>query len=105
MYFRTATAALLAVTLLISCAAETSHIVQIKKDTYTLSYKVGISRAVNWVELKVEALQRASDYCRSLGQTMVRPQVDSNHATGLTPKEARVTFLCQPDQSNSPRKK
>ncbi len=51
---------------------------------------------VSWVQLKSEALLRASDYCQSLGRKMTKPVITSNHATGLGAHEAYVTFNCSP---------
>jgi hypothetical protein len=104
MNFQTLAMVLLAVTLFTSCAAKMSNVTQVGKDTYTLSYNAGMSQAT-WVEIKAEVLQRANNYCESLGQTMVRPKLNSNHANGLSPKQAQVTFLCQPHPANPPQKK
>jgi hypothetical protein len=104
MHFPTLTPSVVVVTLLAGCAAKMSEVTPVGQDTYTVSYSLGMRRAT-WVEIKAQALQRATEYCESLGQTMVHPKISSNHATGLIPKEARVTFVCQPRPSAPPGKK
>ena len=104
MHFRTAPSLLLTISFLAGCAAKMSDVTQVGNNTYSVSYNIG-TRPDTWVEIKAKALERASQYCESLGRTLVRPKVSSNHATGLAPKEARVTFECQPRSTASPQAK
>lgn len=60
---------------------------------YRVSYNAGMESA-SWVEIKNTARDRAREYCAAQGLRMIKPEVTSNHATGLLPKEATVTFTC-----------
>lgn len=60
---------------------------------FSVTYNAGMEMMM-WVELKNKALQQAESHCESAGQKMVRPKITSNRATGLTPKEATVSFNC-----------
>ncbi|ALM83416.1 hypothetical protein [Bordetella sp. N] len=64
-------------------------------DQYTISNRSTV-QATSWVDIKSQALLRASDYCQSIGRKMSKPVITSNHATGLGPREAYVTFSCIP---------
>ncbi|OWT76866.1 MULTISPECIES: hypothetical protein [unclassified Achromobacter] len=64
-------------------------------DQYTITNRNTV-QSVSWVDIKSKALLRASEYCQSLGRKMTKPVITSNHATGLGPREAYVTFNCSP---------
>jgi hypothetical protein len=64
-------------------------------DQYTISNRSTV-QSTSWVDIKSQALLRASDYCQALGRKMSKPVITSNHATGLGPREAYVTFSCIP---------
>ncbi|SAI57136.1 lipoprotein [Bordetella ansorpii] len=85
---------LLSCLLLLSACSSISEVTPAGKDQYRVSYNAGM-RAMTWVELKNATRDRAKAYCEAQGQRMVRPEVTSNHATGLMPKEAIVTFSCE----------
>ena len=58
-----------------------------------VTYSSG-TQLLTWVELKNQTLQRADQYCQSIGRKLQKPKVTSNHATGLGSKRATVTFEC-----------
>jgi hypothetical protein len=62
-------------------------------DQYTISNRSTV-QATSWVDIKSQALLRASEYCQSIGRKLQKPSVTSNHATGLGSKRATVTFEC-----------
>lgn len=80
--------------LLLGACSSISDVTPVGKEQYRVSYNAGM-RPMTWVELKNATRERAQDYCQAKGQRMVRPEITSNHATGLMPKEAIVTFSCQ----------
>ncbi|MGE8639773.1 MAG: hypothetical protein ACN6PR_14075 [Achromobacter sp.] len=84
------TAALL--TLLAGCSSM-SEVTSVDKNTYSVTYSSG-TQLLTWVELKNQTLQRADQYCQSIGRKLQKPKVTSNHATGLGSKRATVTFEC-----------
>ncbi|CAJ49932.1 hypothetical protein [Bordetella avium] len=83
---------LCALALLSACGAS-SEIKRVDKDRYQVRYNAGIE-AMTWVEIKNQARKQAEDYCSTLERRYARPDISSNHATGLMPKEAIVTFSC-----------
>lgn len=62
-------------------------------NTYRVTYNAG-AKWQTWVEVKNIARDQAKAHCAALGQRMSRPNVSSNKATGLMPKEATVDFEC-----------
>ncbi|WP_144638618.1 hypothetical protein [Bordetella genomosp. 13] len=90
---------LLCLSLLAACSS-ISEVTPVGKEQYRVSYNAGM-RAMTWVELKNATRDRAQAYCQQKGQRMVRPEVTSNHATGLMPKKAIVTFSCEAQQEPS----
>ncbi len=74
------------------------QVMSLGNDTYSITNNAGLRQA-SWVELKTAALKKADDYCTYIGRNLTRPKVDSNHATGLRPKEATVTFTCEPPRA------
>ncbi|MEN4918603.1 hypothetical protein ABE485_08010 [Achromobacter spanius] len=91
MLARLAPAAAL-LTLLTACSSM-SEVTSVDKDTYTVTYSSG-TQLLSWVEIKNQALQRADQYCQSIGRKLQKPKITSNHATGLGSKRATVTFEC-----------
>ena len=91
MLARLAPAAAL-LTLLTACSSM-SEVTSVDKDTYSVTYSSG-TQLLTWVELKNQTLQRADQYCQSIGRKLLKPKVTSNHATGLGSKRATVTFEC-----------
>jgi hypothetical protein len=91
MLARLAPAAAL-LTLLTACSSM-SEVTPVDKNTYSVTYSSG-TQLLTWVELKNQTLQRADQYCTSIGRKMQKPKVTSNHATGLGSKRATVTFEC-----------
>jgi hypothetical protein len=86
---------LAALALLAGCTTTMSPVVPTgEADQYTVSNRV-TGHLTTWVELKTQALDRAKQFCGSMGQKLVKPQVSSNHATGFAPLQAYVTFSCQ----------
>lgn len=81
--------------LLLGACSSISEVTPVGHDQYRVSYNAGM-KAMTWVELKNATRERAEAYCRDRGQRMVRPETTSNHATGLMPKKAIVTFSCAP---------
>ncbi|ARP87085.1 hypothetical protein [Bordetella genomosp. 9] len=82
--------------LLAGCTAANSPIIPTgEPGQYTLTSRSG-GLYTSWVELKRQALERARSYCESQGQKMTKPQVASNHATGLARAETYITFNCEP---------
>ncbi|ANY18345.1 hypothetical protein AW878_17060 [Bordetella pseudohinzii] len=101
MHFRLALPLCL-LALLTACGVS-SEIKRVDKDRYEIRYNAG-AKAMTWVEIKNQARKQAEDYCAGMNQRYVRPEVSSNHATGLMPKEARVTFSCEDKPAPSPAK-
>jgi len=91
MFARLAPAAAL-LTLLSACSSM-SEVTSVGKDTYSVTYSSG-TQLLTWVELKNQTLQRADQYCQEIGRKLQKPEVTSNHATGLGSKRATVTFEC-----------
>ncbi|EHK65105.1 hypothetical protein [Achromobacter arsenitoxydans] len=91
MLARLAPAAAL-LTLLTACSSM-SEVTSVDKDMYTVTYSSG-AQLLSWVEIKNQALQRADQYCQSIGRKLQKPNITSNHATGLGSKRATVTFEC-----------
>lgn len=83
--------------LLAACAASTGNgnVVPVSGDTYQVSYNAGF-KPISWVEIKNRTLQSADNYCEQLGLKMIQPNITSNKATGLIPKEATTRFRCVP---------
>ncbi|WP_244193877.1 hypothetical protein [Bordetella genomosp. 12] len=79
---------------LLTACGVSSEIKAVDKDRYQIRYNAG-AKAMTWVEIKNQARQEAEDYCARKNQRYARPEVSSNHATGLMPKEALVTFSCE----------
>lgn len=86
---------LLPAVLLLGACSSMSEVASVGHDRYRVSYNAGM-RAQTWVEIKNATRAQAQSYCEQRGERMVRPEVTSNHATGLMPKEAVVTFSCEP---------
>jgi len=97
MSYRIAHSALIACTLtLAGCAATMGPVTPTDQpDQYTVTNRI-VGHTVSWVELKRAAIERADQYCQSIGRRLTQPEVTSNHATGLRPQEAYVTFNCEP---------
>lgn len=86
----------ISVAALAACTAATGPIIPTgQPGQYTLTSRSG-GLTTSWVQLKSQALDRARDYCTSQGLKMTRPDVSSNHATGLMRPETYVTFNCEP---------
>ncbi|WP_373981462.1 hypothetical protein LN047_07820 [Achromobacter sp. JD417] len=92
MLARLAPAALL---VLLTACSSMSEVKPLEKDQYSVTYSSG-TQLLSWVEIKIKTLERADEYCQSLGRKLVKPSVTSNHATGLGSKRATVTFECAP---------
>ena len=81
---------------LAACSATTGPIIPTgEPGQYTLTSRAG-GVMTSWVQLKSQALARAKDYCTSQGLKITKPDVSSNHATGLMRQETYVTFNCEP---------
>jgi len=93
---------LLTCLLMLGACSSISDVTPAGKDQYRVSYNAGM-RAMTWVELKNATRERAEAYCQDKGLRMVRPEITSNHATGLMPKEAIVTFSCDAQPQSSTR--
>lgn len=94
MQFRTALFALV-LALLAGCSSTFGPVTPADEpDQYTVSNSL-TGRMTTWVELKTAAVDRAKEYCESLGRKMVHPKITSNHATGFQTQTAYVTFTCQ----------
>ena len=91
MFARLAPAAVLLA--LLSACSSMSEVTSVGKDTYSVTHSSG-SQMMTWVEIKNQALLRAEQYCQSIDRKLVKPNITSNHATGLGPKRATVTFEC-----------
>lgn len=78
---------------LLSACGISSEIKRVDQERYEIRYNAGM-KAMTWVEIKNQARKQAEDYCAGMNRTYARPNVSSNHATGLMPKEAVVTFSC-----------
>jgi hypothetical protein len=112
MHFRPALGYLLLmpVAMLAACTAAIGPIVPTgEPGQYTLTSRSS-GYTTSWVELKSQTLARARAYCESQGQKLTKPDVASNHATGLKLPVTYVTFNCEPipqpksagqDQENS----
>ena len=85
-------ALLLPLALLTACGSM-KPVQQVDKERYQVSYNAGF-KAMTWVEIKNVARQEAENHCASLGRQYARPEITSNRATGLMPKEATITFSC-----------
>ncbi len=79
---------------LLTACGVSSEIKRVDKDRYEIRYNAG-AKAMTWVEIKNQARKQAEGYCAGMNQRYVHPEISSNHATGLMPKEARVTFSCE----------
>jgi len=84
-----------ALPLLLGACSSMSPVSAVGQDRYQVSYNAGM-RAQTWVEIKNATRMQAQSYCQAQGGRMVRPEVSSNHATGLMPKEAVLRFSCEP---------
>lgn len=78
---------------LLSACASMSEVSQTGPNTYAITYNAG-AKMETWVEIKNIVRQRAQAHCASLGRRMIQPKMDSNHATGLIPKEATIQYTC-----------
>jgi hypothetical protein len=89
---------LLPIVMLPAACAEMSQVGPVSEapgnKQYRVTYNAGM-QAATWVEIKNAARDRARAYCTEQGLRMIKPEVTSNHATGLMPKEATVTFTCE----------
>ncbi len=81
--------------LLLCACSSMSEVAPADEGRYRVSYDAGM-RAQTWVEIKNITRDRARAFCAARGARMVQPEVTSNHATGLMPKKATVTFACEP---------
>ncbi|AUL16203.1 hypothetical protein [Bordetella bronchiseptica] len=79
--------------LFLAACSSMSEVTPVAKNQYTVSYNAGM-KAATWVEIKNQARERARQYCEAQGRKFARPEITSNHATGLMPKKAVVTFYC-----------
>ncbi|OZI57847.1 hypothetical protein CAL27_20830 [Bordetella genomosp. 1] len=93
---------LLPIALLTACASS-GAVKQLDKDRYQVSYNAGM-KPMTWVEIKNVARQQAENHCASMGLQYARPEVTSNKATGLLPKEAIITFSCDEPKAVPPKK-
>lgn len=89
--------------LLAGCATRPDQVMALGNDTYSITNNAGLRQA-SWVELKTAALTKADKYCTFIGRVMTHPKIESNHATGLRPKEATVIFTCEPPRVEPVRK-
>jgi hypothetical protein len=95
MRFRTALC-FIPFALLAACAATTGPIVPTgQPGQYSLTSRAN-GFSTSWVQLKSNALDRAKAYCASQGLKLTKPDIASNHATGLMRQETYVTFNCEP---------
>lgn len=78
---------------LLTACSSMSEVTPTGKNGYSVTYSSG-TQLLTWVEIKNQALQRADQYCQSIGRKLQKPSVTSNHATGLGSKRATVTFEC-----------
>lgn len=87
---------------LLAACSSTSEMRATGPDTYQVTYNAG-AKWQTWVEVKHIARDQAEAHCASLGKRMTQPEVTSNHATGLMPKEATIDFTCEalPARSSS----
>lgn len=85
----------LALCLLSACATQDGQIRPVAPDTYEVGYYAGF-KPLSWVEIKNRTLERADAYCAAMDRRLVNPEITSNKATGLTPKEATTRFKCMP---------
>ncbi|MGH8817382.1 MAG: hypothetical protein ACREX5_12390, partial [Achromobacter pestifer] len=76
MLARLAPAAAL-LTLLAACSSM-SEVTSVDKNTYSVTYSSG-TQLLTWVEIKNQTLQRADQYCQSIGRKMQKPKITSNH--------------------------
>lgn len=79
---------------LAACATTPDQVMTLGNDTYSITNNAGFKQA-SWVEIKTAALAKADKYCDYIGRKLTHPKIESNHATGLRPKEATVTFTCE----------
>jgi hypothetical protein len=89
--------------LLVGCAGGPQPVMSLGNDNYSVTDNAGFKRA-SWVEIKTAALDKANKYCAFIGKRLTHPHIESNHATGLRPKEATVTFTCEPLRAEAPKK-
>jgi hypothetical protein len=92
-----------AVALLVGCTSGPQPVMSLGNDVYSVADNAGLKPA-SWVEIKTAALDRANKYCAFIGERLTHPKIESNHATGLRPKEATVTFTCEPLRPAAPAK-
>ncbi|AHC46192.1 hypothetical protein U2261_14140 [Achromobacter xylosoxidans] len=78
---------------LLTACSSMSEVTPTGKNSYSVTYSSG-TQLLTWVEIKNQALQRADQYCQSIGRKLQKPAITSNHATGLGSKRATVTFEC-----------
>jgi hypothetical protein len=79
------------------------QVMSLGNNVYSVTNSAGFKRA-SWVEIKTAALDKANKYCAFIGKRLTHPKIESNHATGLRPKEATVTFTCEPPRTETPKK-
>ena len=84
---------LLSLLTLAGCAFGLQDVKPVKDDMYSVTYAAGF-KPQSWVEIKNVTLERADAHCQSMGMKMVQPEITSNKATGLVPKEATTRFRC-----------
>lgn len=82
-----------ALLILLAACSSMSEVTSTGKNSYSVTYSSG-TQLLTWVEIKNQALQRADQYCQSIGRKLQKPAVTSNHATGLGSKRATVNFEC-----------
>lgn len=78
---------------LLAACSSMSEVTSTGKNTYSVTFSSG-TQLLTWVEIKNQALQRADQYCQSIGRKLQKPAITSNHATGLGSKRATVAFEC-----------
>ncbi len=86
---------------LLTACGVSSEIQRVDQERYQIRYNAGM-KAMTWVEIKNQARKQAEDYCAAQNRRYARPEVSSNHATGLMPKEAVLTFSCDAPPRETP---
>lgn len=83
---------------LLAACQSVSSVTPAGNDTYMVGSEVrgGFS---SWAEVRALTLNRATEYCASLGKGMEQIDSKTRGARGWTPQEAELTFRCTDKKS------
>lgn len=88
--------AILFINLLTGCATTSSDVIQIGKNTYTLSVgHTGLgSGLTSHAELRTEGIKKAAAYCNSKNQELHLDSTQSNGVAGWGSIDDTINFMC-----------